>query len=139
MKTTQPKATMLAAFLLAALAQTGAITSYGQEETPPVLRVWSYNTAHVMEKKKWESGIAQPFRYGWKDRIEVRSNLLEMPVFPNLGIKVAHAERWGFSFASEHLLSYPTVFLNTVSTKGTGGLISPQYAPYPAIFSIMNT
>lgn len=139
MKTSRTYNSSLAAVLLSVLLQMGSLSAFSQADSLPVLRVWSYNTAHVMEKKKWESGIAQPFRYGWKDRVEIRSNLLEMPFFPNLGIKVAYAERWGFALASEHLLSYPTVFLNTVSTKGTGGLISPQYAPYPAIISVMNT
>jgi hypothetical protein len=109
-----------------------------QDGSMPVRDRWSYGTAYLMPKHKWESGIAQPFRYGLNEKFELYSNALEFIVFPNIGIKVAQGSRNGFIFASEHVVSYPTIFMNTVSTKGTGGLISPQYY-IPSITSFTNS
>lgn len=109
---------------------------HGQESV--VLEKWSQGTASVMPHGKWESGIIQPFRYGLNDKIEIRSNALLMPVLPNIGIKVSHGHSKGFSWASEHSVSYPTLFLNLVSLEGTGGLISPQFH-FPFILSLTNS
>jgi len=99
---------------------------------------WSNNTAFLMPAGKWESGILQSFRYGLNKRLELRSNAIILPIFPNAGIKIGLGKRKGFLFASEHSLSYPTLFLNTVSFKGTGGLISPQFH-FPFILSVSNS
>jgi hypothetical protein len=44
----------------------------------------------------------------------------------------------GFQFASEHEISFPSVFLHIVSFKGTGGLISPEYT-FGFISSVTNS
>ncbi|NVO20655.1 MAG: hypothetical protein HXX13_13220 [Bacteroidetes bacterium] len=87
----------------------------------------SYHTASLMQKGKWESGLLQPFRYGLSEKLEINSNILLMPLMPNLGIKVRLGSYSGFLVSSEHQLSIPSAFLNTVSRKGTGGLISPEF------------
>jgi hypothetical protein len=69
--------------------------------------------------------------------MELRSSAFLFPVLPNAGIKLLHGETGGFDIATEHDLSYPTLFLNLVSAKGTGGLISPQYS-FPVIISLNN-
>jgi hypothetical protein len=99
---------------------------------------WGDNTAYTMSGGKWESGIFQSFRYGLNDKIELRSNVIILPILPNAGVKVKLGSTNGFVFASEHSMSYPTLFLKTVSFKGTGGLISPQY-DFSFILSISNS
>jgi hypothetical protein len=99
---------------------------------------WSSNTAVLMPKGKWESGIFQSFRYGINDKIELRSNALIFPVFPSAGMKVSLGGKNGYIFASEHAVSYPSLFLDLISFKGTGGLISPQYE-FPFILSVSNS
>jgi hypothetical protein len=98
---------------------------------------WGDNTSYIMSAGKWESGIFQSFRYGLSDKFELRTNAIILPVLPNVGIKIALGSANDFVFASEHSVSYPTLFLKTVSFKGTGGLISPQYT-FPFILSINN-
>jgi len=98
---------------------------------------WSNNTAYIMPIGKWESRIFQSFRYGLNKRLGLKSSAILFPVFPNAGIKVELGTRKRYVFASEHL-SYPTLFLNTVSFKDTGGLISPQFH-FPFILSIDNS
>jgi len=66
------------------------------------------------------------------------SNALLMPLLPNAGIKISLRSGKGLLLASEHLVSYPTLFLNLISFKGTGGLISPQYS-FPFILTISNS
>jgi hypothetical protein len=99
---------------------------------------WSYNTAYTMPKGKWESGIFQPFRYGISNKIELRANALLVPILPNAGVRFNLGTSGSYHFASEHSLSIPSVFLNIVSFKGTGGLISPQYS-FGFIASVINT
>lgn len=99
---------------------------------------WGYNTAYTMPPGKWESGLFQPFRIGLNEKLELNSNLILMPLLPNAGVKLAHISKQGFQIASEHSLSYPTLFLNVVSFKGTGGLISPQF-DFPFILSVNNS
>lgn len=116
-----------------------ALSALGQDASVAISSAWGYNTAYLKPVHQWESGIAQPFRYGWSSKVELRSNALELPIFPNVGVKIAQGERGGYVFASEHLISYPTLFLNTVAMKGTGGLISPEFAPFPTLVSLRNT
>lgn len=101
-------------------------------------QTWSEKTAYNLEKGKWETGIFQSFRYGLSDKIELRTNALLLPIFPNVGVKVALAEKCGWVLASEHALSYPTLLLQSLSFKGTGGLISPEFS-YPFMLALSNT
>ena len=99
---------------------------------------WSEKTAYTLEKGKWETGIFQSFRYGLNNQIELRTNALLLPIFPNVGVKIALMEKSGWVFASEHALSYPTLLLKSLSFKGTGGFLSPEFS-YPTMISLSNT
>jgi hypothetical protein len=99
---------------------------------------WSANTAYLMSKNSWEIGIFQPFRYGLNGKVEIMANAVTVFLLPNAGVRVCLGSKNGFVFASEHSLSYPTLFLNIVSFKGTGGLISPQY-DFPFMISVSNS
>jgi len=109
---------------------------YAQDE--PLLKKWSYNTAYVMPKGKWESGIFQPFRYGINDKMELRANAIIFPLMPNAGIKISFGDKNNFQIATEHSLSIPSPFLNVMSRKGIGGLISPEY-DFSFILAISNS
>jgi len=91
-----------------------------------------------MPAGKWESGIFQPFRYGISSKMEVFTSVLMLPFVPTVGVKYAHDTENGFVIGSEHSLSVPTPFLNIVSRKGIGGLISPEYT-FPFILSVNNS
>jgi hypothetical protein len=106
-----------------------------QEST--LLNKWSYNTARLMPVGKWESGLIQPFRYGISEKIEVRGNVLIMPLIPNAGVLISHGIKNEITFASEHNLSIPTPFLNFFSREGIGGLIASQY-DFAFILSVYN-
>jgi hypothetical protein len=96
------------------------------------------NTAFLIPDGKWESGIFQSFRFGLNEKIELRSNALLMPVLPNAGIKFSIRSGKGLLLSSEHSISFPTVFLNVMSFKGTGGLISPEFS-FPFILTLSNS
>jgi hypothetical protein len=102
-----------------------AVMVYAQESL--IIRKWSYNTAYVMPAGKWESGIFQSFRYGLNEKTEISTQALMLPFIPSVGIKRSLGSHGGFDLAGTHLLSVPTPFLNIVSRKGIGGLISPEY------------
>ena len=107
-------------------------------QTDRLSEKWASNTAFIISAGKWESGIFQPFRFGLNKRTELMSNALLMPLLPNAGVKISLIAEKGLLLASEHLVSYPTLFLNLMSFKGTGGLISPQYS-FPFIITLSNT
>jgi hypothetical protein len=103
-----------------------------------VTEKWTENTALLIPSGKWESGIFQSFRIGINQKTELRSYALLMPILPNAGIKFSVRSGEGLHLATEHSISYPTLFLNLVSFKGTGGLISPQFS-FPFMFTVSNT
>jgi hypothetical protein len=109
-----------------------------QELSTPVRDCWSFNTAYLMPGGKWESGIAQPFRLGLNPKVEIHSNALELPFLPNLGVKMAQGSRNGFVFATDHVLSYPTTFLQIASRRDIGGIISPEFG-FSSILSVTNS
>jgi len=113
------------------------IASILQAQDEPLLKKWSYNTAYLMPAGKWESGLIQPFRYGINQKLEVFTNVLMLPFIPEAGAKLSWGTKNDFVLASEHSLSVPTPFLNMVSTKGIGGLISPEY-DFSFILSVYN-
>jgi hypothetical protein len=104
----------------------------------PVRDRWNCNTAFLMPAGKWESGIFQPLRIGLNNKLEFHSNAIVLPFIPDSGIKIALGSRDGFVFASDHILSSPTIFLKLVSRKGIGGLISPEF-DFPLIISFSNS
>jgi hypothetical protein len=106
-------------------------------QNEPMLKKWSYNTAYLMPAGKWESGLFQPFRYGINQKLEVYTHVLMLPLIPEAGVKVAWGTKNEFVIASEHSLSVPTPFLNFISRKGIGGLISPEY-DFSFILSVNN-
>lgn len=120
-------------FLLLLFVSSGV---HAQEKT--VYNCWSGNSALLMPQGKWESGLFQPFRYGLNEKLELRAGALIFPLLPNAGLKISHGKIWGFDFASEHDLGYPTLFLNIVAAKGVGGLISPQFS-FPFMLSFTNS
>jgi len=113
------------------------LCSVSAQETP-IIEKWSDNTAYTITDHKWETGIFQSFRYGLTEKLELRTNALILPVLPNVGIKVALGSVNNYVFASEHSVSCPSIFLNTMSMSGIGGLISPQYS-FPFILAINNS
>ena len=112
--------------------------NWGFSQDEPLLKKWSYNTAYLMAAGKWETGIFQPFRYGINQKLEVYTNVLMLPFIPEAGAKLSWGTRNNFVIASQHSLSTPSPFLNFISRKGIGGLISPQY-DFAFILSVNNS
>ena len=106
-------------------------------QSAPFLNRWSYHTAYLMRKNKYESGLVQPFRYGISNRVEFTTNVLQNFVVPNAGVKIFLACPKGFQMASEHGLQYNTLLFRLLSRKGTGGVLSPQFS-FPNMFTFSN-
>lgn len=98
---------------------------------------WSYNTSYLMPAGKWESGIFQPLRYGLNEKIELNTHVFMLPLIPEAAVKINLGDAKGISIASEHSISSPTPFLNLISRKGTGGILSPEF-DFPFILSLSN-
>lgn len=104
-------------------------------QMPYLQKSWSYNSAFLLRKGKYECGLFQPFRYGISDRVEIYGNILQMPFMPNISVKVKIAEVKGFHMASEHGFEYNTIFFNLISKKGIGGILSSQFN-FPILFTL---
>jgi len=112
--------------------------SFVKAQDEPLIKKWSYNTAYVMPAGKWESGIFQPFRIGISQKMEIFTNVLMLPLIPGAGLKISLGTKKDFVLASEHSFSIPSPFLNLVSRKGIGGILSPEY-DFSFILSINNS
>lgn len=97
-------------------------------EEPGVARVWSEGTAYLIPQGSWETGLIQAFRYGLNETIELHTHALILPLMPNVGIKWKLAEVNGWHVAAQHELAYPSPLLNTLSMKGIGGFIAPDFS-----------
>jgi len=98
-------------------------------------RTWSSGTAYLLPPGRWELGLFQSLRYGISETKEISFHPLFMFVIPNGKLKIAHQDLGKFQFASEHSLNYPTILLDLISRKGTGGIISPEFKIPPMISS----
>ena len=94
--------------------------------------------ALIQNKGTWTSGLIQPFRLGITPTKELFTSALLLPLMPNAGIKISLGNRKDYYFASEHSVSIPSIFLNTVSRKGTGGILSPEF-DFPFILAMNHT
>ncbi len=123
--------------LLAAICITTiSLNLFSQDKE--IIKNWSENTAFTIPAKKWESGFTQALRIGVSDKVELRSSIF-LPIFPVLGAKISVAELSGWNLATEHSLSYPTIFLNAIKMKGILGLIPDQFDDFSPIIGIRNT
>ncbi len=100
-------------------------------------RYWLSSTAHTLPAGRLETGLFQPLRYGWSESVEVSSHPLVNILMPNLSLKWSHAQICGLFFTTQHKIYYPTPLLRTLSRKGTGGLISPEFT-IPHMISLYN-
>jgi hypothetical protein len=99
--------------------------------------IWSSGTALTLPKGRWELGVFQPVRYGLNESMELSSHALTFFVMPNIDLKKAWPGFWGVKFATLHGLTYPTLLLNLISKKGTGGIL-PADTEVPQILAVHN-
>ena len=98
---------------------------------------WTDGTAFNIPKHRWELGLFTASRYGIGKNLELSAHPLMFFLMPQVKIKVGWGEFSGFRLATEHGIFYPTQFMRLVATKGTGGLISPEFT-IPQMFAISN-
>jgi len=102
-------------------------------QTPDGPRLWRTGTAYLLPHGAWEIGVFEPARYGFRDYLEVEAHPLLFFVIPNFGIKWDHGYVGDLKIASRHTLLYPSILLNLLARKGTGGIISPEFHIPPMV------
>jgi len=98
---------------------------------------WTDGTACNIPKHRWELGLFTASRVGITKNLELSAHPLMFFLMPQVKIKVGWGEFSGFRLATEHGIFYPTQAMRLVATKGTGGLISPEFT-IPQMFAISN-
>jgi len=106
-------------------------------QIPVCVRCWSSGTAFTLPKNRIEMDLFRLSSIGLTDKLELSAHPLMMFLLPQIELKAGWGKFAGATVATEHELTYPTFFLGTVSMKGTGGLISPEYH-YPQMIAIYN-
>ena len=106
-------------------------------QEPPAKNYWTGGTACNIPRNRWELALFTASRYGISDKLELSAHPLMFFLMPQVTLKVGWGQYSGFSLATEHGIFYPTLFMQLVSRKGTGGLISPEYT-IPQMFAVYN-
>jgi len=102
-----------------------------------VVRTWSSGTAYCMPAGRWEIGLFQPLRWGAGETLELSTHPLAFFLVPNLEVKWLHRSGRDFTISSRHSMYYPTPLLRTITRKGIGGIISPEFH-IPHMVSVYN-
>lgn len=98
---------------------------------------WTDGTACNIPGHRWELGLFTASRYGISNNLELSAHPLMFFLMPQVKVKAGWGEYSGFRLATEHGIFYPTLFMRLVATKGTGGLISPEFT-IPQMFALSN-
>jgi hypothetical protein len=102
-----------------------------------VKNYWTSGTAFTIPEHRLELGLLTASRYGINNNIELSAHPVMFILMPQVNVKVGWGEFSGFRLATEHGILYPTQFMRLVATKGTGGLISPEFT-IPQMFAVTN-
>jgi hypothetical protein len=81
------------------------------------------DTADVGMKGDWSIGIFDPLKIAVHDGIELKGPSLLFLIEPNLTVRVAHFDLFGFRFAGEYGVSTPSPLMNLLQ-----GYVTPTYA-----------
>jgi hypothetical protein len=119
---------LLIVFLVcpAAMSQTDSLHSF-----------FSDGTAYTLPVKKAEFRLYEFSGYGLSDRVEIGIHPLMLWIFPQVKLKVRINNNARNLLSTEHQLDYPTFFLQAISRKGIGGLISPEFG-FPQMIAVYN-
>jgi hypothetical protein len=98
---------------------------------------WTGGTALNIPARRWELGLFTASRYGITKNLEISAHPLMFFLMPQVTLKAGWGTYSGFTLATEHGIFYPTLFMQLVSAKGTGGLISPEF-DIPQMFAVYN-
>ena len=99
--------------------------------------LWTNGTACNLPRGRWELGLMTVSGYGIRNNLEISTHPLMFFLMPQVKLKIGWGTHSGFTIATEHGIFYPTLFLRLVATRGTGGLISPEF-PIPQMFAVSN-
>ncbi len=105
-----------------------AITSLAKGEAR-----WQSHSAYMIQPKKWEIGLYQPFRYGNSKLLETSVHPLLFFVIPHVSFKMKMKDFNSSKVANRTTFFYPTPMLNMVARKGIGGLIDPNVIMPPML------
>jgi len=106
-------------------------------QTASAQKIWSTAGAYTMPEKRIQTGLFQPLRYGFSEKLEFAVHPILFFIIPNFEFKAAHGKKGPFLLASSHSIYYPTYLLRALSREGTGGIISPEFK-IPQMFAVYN-
>ncbi|MBD3670691.1 MAG: hypothetical protein HUJ29_07945 [Gammaproteobacteria bacterium] len=101
------------------------------------LEPWSEGTAFTLSQGSSEIGLFSPYRHGLSHDLEISTYPYANLVYPNVSLKKQWTSLGAWRFSTQHAFSYPSLFLDTVSSSGIGGLL-PANTQVPQLFSVNN-
>lgn len=119
--------------ILAVAVVVGLTCGQSEAADPPT----TAGTAHTLRTGKATVGVFQPLRYGVSQSLEVATHPAANVLIPNVSLKRGWPGAWGFAFASEHSLSFPTGLLKALAREGAGGVL-PAATHVPHVVGVCN-
>jgi hypothetical protein len=114
------KGSLPVAVLLAAASTVSTLSTSSTAFAGPLP---ARDTADVGMKGDWSIGVLDPLKIAVHDGIELKGPSLLFLVAPNLTVRVAHFELFGFRFAGEYGISTPSPLMHLLQ-----GYVTPTYA-----------
>lgn len=100
--------------------------------------LWSDNTANTLKHQRKEVGVFAPLKVGLTDSLEVSTHPIWFFLLPQVTVKKQWKPTKKFQLASKHKISYPTLFLRSISKNGSGGIL-PSTSIIPQLFNLNNS
>lgn len=94
-------------------------------------------SAKVLPKGDFRYSLFGQTEVGLSDKLTISAHPIMLFVSPSIDLKYNILENEKYSISTIHGANCPTLLLNLVKTKGTGGFISPEFE-IPFMLSIRN-
>lgn len=95
-------------------------------------------SAYTLKPHYFKYSLIEESEYGISKNLSIVGHPIMLFLSPSLSLKYNLFKKNNLSISSIHGFNYPTLLMNMVKTKGTGGFISPEFS-IPHLFSIRNS
>ena len=93
-----------------------------------MFQIFGWDNAKTMGDGRFKVGIFSPLEYGVNDDLDISFAPLGEFIMPNVGLK----KRWfntNLTISTIHQIIYPTIMLDIISRRGTGGVLPDTFKP----------
>jgi hypothetical protein len=97
-----------------------------------------YGESAIVSQQSYKYSIFEVSEYRINQKFSIVGHPLMIFLSPSISLKYNFYNKNNLSISSVNGFNYPTILMNIVKAKGTGGFISPEFE-IPNLFSIRNS